>query len=180
MTHSASPLSQSFRRRLPGGFSLLASLALVTALSACSKQEEPKTAGQQLDSAIAKTEQAAAEAKAKAEQSAAEAKAKTEQTFSNAGTALKNATESAESLAKEAAAKAGDKIDDLSITAAVSSGLAKDPDLSAFTINVDTKDGVVTLNGSAPTPAARDRATAIAKEAKGVHSVENKLLVKAS
>jgi len=145
------------------------SLALVLALSACGKQDDGKTAGQQLDSSIAKTEQAAAEAKAK-----------TESTLAKAGAALKDATQNAESSAKDVASKAAEKMDDMAITAAVSSGLAKDPDLSALKINVDTKNGAVTLNGSAPTEAAREKAGSIAKAVKGVNSVENKLLVKAS
>ena len=167
-------------RRLNGAVPVLASLALALALNACSKPDDSKTAGQKLDSAISKTEQAAAEAKLNTEQSAAQAKAKTEETFAKAGAALKNATQNAESSAKVAASKAIDKMDDMAITAAISTELAKDPDLSVFKINVDTKDGAVTLNGSAPTEAARERAGAIAKTFNGVQSVDNKLIVKAS
>lgn len=148
---------------------VLSSLALVLALSACGKKVDDKTAGQQLDSAIARTEKAAEEAKAK-----------TESTLADAGVALKDATKNAESSAKEVASTTGEMIDDVAITAAVSAGFAKDPDLSALKINVDTKNGVVTLNGSAPTEAAREKASSIAKAVKGVNSVENKLLVKAS
>ena len=90
------------------------------ALSACGKNDENKTAGQQLDSAISKTRQAAEEAKAK-----------TESSMANAGAALKDATQNAESSAKELASKAAETMDDVAITAAVSAGLAKDPDLSA-------------------------------------------------
>lgn len=163
-----------------GALVMVSSLVLVLALSACGKQDENRTAGQQVDSAIAKTEQAAAEARAKTEQAAAEAKAKTETTLANAGAALKDAAQKAESSAKEAASKAGEKMDDLVIAAAVSSGIAKDSDLSMLKIEVDAKDGVVILNGTAPTEAAREKATSIAKAAKGVHSVVNKLVVKAS
>ncbi len=79
-----------------------------------------------------------------------------------------------------AAVKLGDKVDDAAITATVSSGLAKDPDLSAIKINVDTKAGVVTLNGPAPTAVAKEKATEIAKQTKGVTSVNNQLVVKAN
>jgi osmotically-inducible protein OsmY len=72
------------------------------------------------------------------------------------------------------------KIDDVAITASVSAGFAKDADLSAIKIDVDTKSGMVTLYGPAPTVAARDRATTIAKSIKGVNSVDNKLVVKGS
>ena len=153
-------------------------LTLALALSACGKQSDNQTAGQKLDSVIAKTGQAAEEAKLKTEQSAAQAKAKTEETFANAGAALKNATQNAESSAKEAAGKAIEKMDDMAITAAVSAELAKDPELSAFKINVDTKNGALSLNGSAPNEGARERAGAIAKKFSGVQSVDNKLIVK--
>lgn len=158
----------------------LASLTLAIALSACGKQDDNQTAGQKLDSVIAKTGQAAEEARLKTEQSASEAKAKTEETFANAGAALKSATESAEESAKDVAGKAIEKMDDMAIRAAVSAELAKDPDLSAFKINVDTKNGAVILKGSAPNEAARERAAAIAKKFSGVQSVENKLIVKPS
>ena len=164
--------------RLKTPLLVLTSLTLALALSACSKQDDNQTAGQKLDSAIAKTGQAAEEAKLKTEQSASQVKAKTEETFANAGAALKNATQDTESSAKEAAGKAIEKMDDMAITTAVSAELAKDPDLSVFKINVDTKDGAVTLNGSAPNEAARERAGAIAKKFSGVLSVDNKLMVK--
>ncbi|SFU63371.1 BON domain-containing protein [Polaromonas sp. YR568] len=158
------PAGRAFRP-----LALAAAIALALGLSACGKQDEGKTAGQQLDSAIAKTEEAAAQAKAKAESEMA-----------SAGTAMKNATQSAEASGKDMAAKAGEKIDDLTITTTVTAGLAKDADLSALKINVDTRNGAVTLNGSAPTEAARDKATTLAKGVKGVNSVDNKLVVKAA
>ncbi|SFB68193.1 BON domain-containing protein [Polaromonas sp. OV174] len=149
---------------------VISSLALALVLSACGKQDQAtsSSAGQQVDSAIAKTEQAAEQAKAK-----------TESTLANAEVALKDAAQKAETATKEAASQVGDKVDDMSITAAVSAGLAKDPDLSAFKINVDTKNGAVTLNGTAPTDAARDKAGSLAKAVKGVNSVDNKLVVNA-
>lgn len=158
----------SARQRFNTPLVVLGSLALVLALSACGKKDDDKTAGQQLDSAISKTQQAAEEAKAK-----------TESSMASAGTALKDATQNAESSAKELASKAAETLDDVAITAAVSAGLAKDPDLSAIKINVDTKNGAVTLNGSTPTEAAREKAGSIAKAVKGVNSVENKLVLKA-
>lgn len=156
----------------------LAALAVVMALGACNRQDD-KTVGQKLDSAIAKTSEAAAQAKIKTEQSAAQAKIKTEETLANAGVALKNATQKAEASIKDAASKASEKIDDFAITTAVSSAIAKDAELSLLKINVDTKDGVVTLNGAAPTEASREKATAVAKAVQGVRSVENKLYIRA-
>jgi hyperosmotically inducible periplasmic protein len=143
-------------------------VALALGLSACGKQDDGKTAGQKLDGALAKTEQLGEQAKAK-----------TESALANAGAAVKDATQKSEVSGKDAAGKAGDKLDDMSITAAVSASLGKDPDLSALKINVDTKGGAVTLRGTAPSQAAVDKASAIAKATKGVSSVDNKLQVKA-
>ena len=145
---------------------IASSLLVLTALAACNKTDE--TAGQKLDSAVAKTEQAAGEARAK-----------TEASMEKAGDAMKNATQSAEASGSKAMDTVGAKIDDATITASISADLAKDPDLSAIKINVDTKNGVVTLNGPAPTVAAKDKATTIAKAVKGVSSVDNRLVVKA-
>lgn len=142
-------------------------LALAFAVSACNKADDGKTAGQKLDSAIAKTEQAAVDAKAK-----------TASSMANAGNAMKDAASSAEASGKGMAEKAGDKADDAVITARLSSNFAKDPDLSAIKINVETLNGAVTLTGTAPTEAAKEKATTLAKGLKGVASVDNKLVVK--
>lgn len=53
--------------------------------------------------------------------------------------------------------------------------LAADADLSAMKIDVSSQDGAVTLRGRAPDPAARDRATTLARNVKDVKSVENQL-----
>ena len=76
-------------------------------------------------------------------------------------------------------AAASDKVDDGMITTKVNAALVNDKDLSAVKINVDTKDGVVTLTGPAPSPEAALQATKIAKDIKGVVSVNNQLIVKA-
>ena len=76
-------------------------------------------------------------------------------------------------------ATAGDKVDDATITTKVNAALAKDKDLSAIKIDVDTQNGVVTLSGPAPTATAKQRASEIARTVKGVSSVNNQLTVKA-
>ena len=147
---------------------ILAVSALALGLAACGKTEEP-TVGQRLDSAVEKTEQAAADARVKAERAMQSAETKMEQGAANA-----------EATAKDAANTAKGAIDDATITAQVNAGLAKDPDLSALKINVDTVNGKVTLNGPAPSTVARDRAETIAKGVTGVTSVNNQLVVTAS
>jgi osmotically-inducible protein OsmY len=134
------------------------SVAVLLALTACGKNDDGKTVGQSIDSGIAKTEQAAREA----------------------GNAMKDAAKDAQVSGSQASTTIGEKIDDAVITTSVNASLAKDPDLSAIKIDVDTKDGVVTLNGPAPTAAARDKATELAKQVKGVSSVNNQLVLKAS
>lgn len=157
----------------------LTSLGIAMAVvSGCNKPDDSQTPGQKLDSAIGKTEQAAAEARRQGEQSGADVKAKTEETFAKAGEALKSATASAESSAKVAANKAIDKIDDMAITTAISAELLKDPEIKLFRVNVDTKNGAVVLKGNVPTDAVRERAAAIAKTFSGVQSVDNQLVVK--
>jgi len=83
--------------------------------------------------------------------------------------------------AKEATQKAADatasKMSDATITAEVNTALAKDPNLSALKIDVDTAKGRVVLLGKPPDPAARDRATQLAQNVKGVVSVDNQLVV---
>ncbi len=145
-------------------------LALFAALTltACDKSDN-RTAGEKVDSAIATTQRAANDAKDKSEQMASEAKAKMESS---------GATEKVKDAVKDASNAVSGAADDATITAAVSSGLAKDPDLSAIKIDVDTKAGNVTLTGPAPTAAAKSRAEEIAKNVKGVSSVDNKLEVK--
>ena len=76
-----------------------------------------------------------------------------------------------------AGAKVGDKVDDAMITSSVKTELAKDPNLSALQINVDTAAGRVALKGTAPTTAARQQATTLAQNVKGVVSVDNQLTV---
>ena len=79
--------------------------------------------------------------------------------------------------------KAGDKIaeaahSDAAITTSIKADYLKDPDLSVFKIDVDTQDGVVTLNGVTESPSARQRAEKLAGAIKGVKEVRNHLIVK--
>lgn len=89
------------------------------------------------------------------------------------------ATRNAVDDTKRMGAAGADKIDDATITTKVNAALAADKDLSAVKIDVDTKNGVVTLTGPAPSPEAASKATKLAKDVKGVTSVNNKLTVKA-
>jgi len=69
-------------------------------------------------------------------------------------------------------------VSDTAITASIKTDLLKDPDLSVLKIDVDTRDGVVTLNGLADNDDARNRAQKIAEGVKGVREVRNFLVTK--
>lgn len=154
--------------------SVLAVSALALGLAACGKKDEP-TAGQRLDSAVEKTEQAAADARNQAASAMQSAENKMEQGAASVASAAQDMGNSAQ----QAANSAMDKLDDATITAQINAGLAKDPDLSAIKINVDTVNGAVTLRGPAVSATARERAEAIAKGVKGVTSVNNQLTLTA-
>jgi hyperosmotically inducible protein len=66
---------------------------------------------------------------------------------------------------------------DPGITTAVKTKLAADDTVKAIDINVDTKNGVVTLKGEAPTPAAKTRAIELAKATNGVRDVVDAITV---
>lgn len=137
------------------GLVAVSSLAALLALGACGQRTDDQTVGQKIDSGVAKTEQAAAEA----------------------GAAVKEAGNKAETAVMGAAADTRSAVSDAEITAKVNAGLAADKDLSAIKINVDTKDGIVTLNGPVPNAAAKSRASDIARNVKDVKSVDNQLNV---
>ncbi|TWO72235.1 BON domain-containing protein [Caenimonas sedimenti] len=64
---------------------------------------------------------------------------------------------------------------DAQILVKVKSALAADPDLSALKIDVDAREGTVTLRGTAPDPAAKERAAEVVRHVKDVKSVDNQL-----
>lgn len=163
--------------------------ALALGLAACDNKDA-STPGEKLDTAIAKTEQAAENAAASTSQAASQAATATSEAATEAkaeasvaGAQAVEAVKEAGTEAKEAVAAAGtavgNAVDDATITATISANLAKDAELSAIRIDVDTKGGAVTLTGPAPNAAAKERAETIAKGVSGVSSVTNKLEVKA-
>jgi hyperosmotically inducible protein len=77
-------------------------------------------------------------------------------------------------------AAAGCSTNDPGITTAVKSRFAADDTVKAYQINVDTKDGVVTLSGTVETAAAKDQAVRLARETDGVTNVTDNLTVNAA
>ena len=67
---------------------------------------------------------------------------------------------------------------DASITTAVKAAHARDPAVAATSVGVETMDGIVQLSGFAKTAQEKSRAESLAKEAKGVKSVRNNIIVR--
>lgn len=76
--------------------------------------------------------------------------------------------------------KVKENVKDSVITTKIKAEYAKDKEVSALKIHVDTDDkGVVTLSGNAKSSAEADKAVMIAKNTKGVVSVTNNIKVQA-
>jgi len=153
---------------------LVAALATL-ALAACDRQAGDRTVGQKLDNAIDKTQQKLAEAGEKTQEKLAAAGDKISQ---ETGKAVVAVQESAAPAVANGATEAGKAMSDTAITASIKTDFLKDPDLSVLKIDVDTKGGVVTLNGLAGNEEARVRAEKMASAVKGVKEVRNFLVIK--
>ena len=130
-------------------------VAAVLGLSACNRAPDDRTAGQKIDSAMAKAGQ-------KTDQATAE---------------IKKDVDAARTTTGQAVDSAGSKVKDAVITTGINAELTRDTSLSALKIDVDTSAGRVSLHGTAPTTAARERATLLAQKVDGVVSVDNQLQV---
>ncbi|MGD9942050.1 MAG: BON domain-containing protein [Burkholderiaceae bacterium] len=73
---------------------------------------------------------------------------------------------------------AGQFVDDAAITTAIKSRYATDQTVAATSINVETLNGTVQLSGFAKSQAEKDRAAALAREARGVKAVRNDIIVR--
>ena len=143
------------RYRMIKQTTILAAMAAAAALAGCDRADDGSTAGQKVDGAVAKVEK-------KADEVQADMRA--------AGEKAKNNTAGAMDTV---AAKAKDAV----ITSSVNAELAKDSQLSALRINVDTVEGRVALRGTAPDAASKERATTLAQRVDGVKAVDNQLTV---
>jgi hyperosmotically inducible periplasmic protein len=91
--------------------------------------------------------------------------------------AAQSTTQEAKDKTKAAAQKTGDTVTDAGITAAVKTKLLGDTKVGGLKIDVDTKNGVVTLTGPVRTAAERTEAMRLARTTTGVKRVVNKLVV---
>ncbi|MFO7551920.1 MAG: BON domain-containing protein [Haliea sp.] len=72
----------------------------------------------------------------------------------------------------------GEYIDDTVITTKVKAAIFNDPDLKSMEINVETFKGVVQLSGFVNSQADINQAVRLAREVKGVKSVNNDMKLK--
>ena len=82
--------------------------------------------------------------------------------------------------AAEAGRDAGNAISDAAITTAVKSKFLADSKVGGLKIDVDTNDGVVTLNGDVNSAAEKAEAMRLARDTDGVKSVRDNLTIKSS
>jgi hyperosmotically inducible periplasmic protein len=157
-------------------------------LAACEPQGNgDRTLGQKLDNAVSRTGTKLAEVGHKASEDLAQAGDKTKVALAQVGEKTQAAISEASGKvqakgaeARDAAASSADSrgVSDTVITASIKTDYLKDPDLSVLKIDVDTHDGVVTLNGLAADEQSRARAEKLASAVKGVREVRNFLVVK--
>ncbi len=94
------------------------------------------------------------------------------------GQKMDRATDNMATATDRATSKAAAAVDDTAITTKVKTSIIAEPGLSALKIDVDTKDGVVTLTGTVDSAAMKDRAHQVAQSTSGVKSVVDNLVVK--
>lgn len=84
-----------------------------------------------------------------------------------------------EGKAREAANAVGEEaVDDATLVARIKSSLLRSPEVEGLDVNVDARDGVVTLSGTAATQTEKASAERIAKTSDGVKKVENRIVIK--
>ena len=93
---------------------------------------------------------------------------------------MDRATDKVAAATKETANKVENVADDAAVTTKVKAAILAEPGLKSLQINVDTKDAVVTLEGTVDNDSLKQRAVQIANSTTGVRQVVDKLSVKSS
>ena len=117
----------------------------------------------------------AAEAGRELEKGAREVGAKVAPAVSQAGQALE---ESARKVGEQVGPIAREVLSDASITARIKAKLIADPEINPFHIDVDTVNGIGTLNGEVASDAPKQEAEKLARHTDGVKQVNNLIQVK--
>ena len=87
------------------------------------------------------------------------------------------ATSTAQSSMERGADNTKRAASDTAITAKVKSALLADEKVKGMKIDVETKEGTVTLTGSATSPAEKEQAERLASSVEGVRNVVNRISV---
>lgn len=74
--------------------------------------------------------------------------------------------------------QAGAAVEDVAISLRVRTAFAREPDLQALPIGVDTRDGAVVLTGMVDSEYTSDRTRAVAQTVAGVKRVINLLIIR--
>jgi len=91
--------------------------------------------------------------------------------------ALQQAGQEVKQGAEQLGREAKPLLDDATLTAKVKAKLAADPEVTAYTIDVDTSGAVVTLSGHVESADESAEAEKLARDTEGVQSVVNRLTV---
>jgi hyperosmotically inducible periplasmic protein len=87
------------------------------------------------------------------------------------------ATSGVADSARDSARESGEIVGDAAITTAVKTKMLADTTVGGLKIDVDTKNGVVSLSGDVASAVEKRKAVAIAKETDGVKSVNDRLKI---
>lgn len=103
-----------------------------------------------------------------------------DQSAEKVGQSVDRAASKMAATTESAADKATTVVADATITGKVKAAIFAEPGLKSLQIDVDTRNGVVTLSGSVGTPGDRERAIQLAQAIDGVASVVDHLAIKAT
>jgi hyperosmotically inducible protein len=99
------------------------------------------------------------------------------QTAKDAAEKTRDTAKDAARKTRDTAATSGEAVTDGWITTKVKSSFVGEDALEDSDIDVDTKNGVVTLKGTVASEAGRARAVAVAKKIEGVKQVKDELKI---
>ncbi|MEK6592528.1 MAG: BON domain-containing protein [Pseudomonadota bacterium] len=102
---------------------------------------------------------------------------KPEQNIGRAAESAKQKIDLAKAAVAEKAAASGDAVENAALTARVKAALIAEPSIKGLAIDVDSKDGIVTLFGTVDNLANRDKVTHVASGVEGVRSVLNNVKI---
>lgn len=101
-----------------------------------------------------------------------------EEAARDAGAAARQAGATAREKTAQAADATMRAIEEGRLTTKIKAKMALDDSVKALDLNVDTKDGVVTVTGDVRSEAGRQRALALARETQGVTRVIDRLRIR--